>query len=86
MPSGSKFAIFNLAFHVKSNYNANMIINIMNLPVELVPKSNVVLSAFNDRRATFAYISASSNTVVFGTSVDITSTTELNIFGTYQIN
>ena len=86
MPSGSKFAIFNLAFNVKSNYNANMQIEIMNLPVELVPKRNVVLSAFNNKRAAFAYISVSSNTMVFGTSVDITSAMELDIIGTYQIS
>lgn len=86
MPSGSKFAIFDLAFNVKSNYKANMQIEIMNLPVELVPKRNVVLSAFNNKRATFAYISVSSNKMVFDTSVDITSAMELNIIGTYQIS
>lgn len=58
----------------------------MNLPVELIPKKNVVLSGFTDKRAAFAYINAVENTMIFISSINITSNMELNIIGTYQVN
>lgn len=86
MPSGSKFAIVNLAFYVKSNYKANIPFELMTFPAELIAKRNVVLSGFNDKKATVAYTRTENNMMVFVPSIDITPSMELDIIGTYQIN
>lgn len=86
MPSGSKFAILNLAFNIKSSYQANTDIEIMYLPVEIITKKNVVLLGINDKKFAISYIRAETRAVVFIPSIDITPDMEIDIIGTYQID
>ena len=83
--NGTKFAIINLSFRLKDGYKSGTEKEIMMFPLDLVPAKNVVLQFFANRKVGFAYLRSSSRTVIVTLPIDISSDTELDLLGNYQI-
>lgn len=82
--TNSKLAILNLTFFINKSMT-NPDFTVFTLPKELKPSKNVVLIAFVDKKPAYAYIRGYNGAVQFSYAGTITTSSECNILGMYDL-